>query len=118
MKGKHNSHAAAALTALGHVYQAIGDHQNALASHKQCIQIVKQSGDQLAEAREIGNCGTVYMSSGNFEKAIECHLEHVKLAKLMRNKVEEARAYSNLASAHHANRKYEQAMQFYEHVLR
>lgn len=39
---------------LGHVYTAIGDYSNALASHKQCVQLVKQIGDRLQEAREIG----------------------------------------------------------------
>lgn len=33
-----------ALTSLGHVYTAIGDYQNALATHKQCVQLVKQLG--------------------------------------------------------------------------
>ncbi len=67
-----------------------------MASHKQCLQLVRQIGDPLAEAREIANVGAVYLASEDFEKAIECHLEHVKLAKLLGNKAEEARAYSNL----------------------
>ena len=54
MKQKLRPTAATALSNLGHVYTAIGDYPNALASHKQCVLIVKQSGDQLWEAREIG----------------------------------------------------------------
>ena len=96
MKCEHTLQAALALTSLGHVYSSIGDLNNSLASHKHCLKLVRQIGDQLAEAREIGNVGAVYLASGDFEKALECHLEHVKLAKLLGNKAEEARAYSNL----------------------
>ncbi|KAH9507040.1 Tetratricopeptide repeat protein 28 [Dermatophagoides farinae] len=119
MKHKHSEQAALALTSLGHVYSAIGDLKNALSSHQQCLQIIRQlGGDPLAEAREIGNVGSVHLAAGAFEKAIECHLEHVKLAKLLGNKTEEARAYSNLGSAYHYRRQYEQAIQFHEQVLR
>ncbi|OTF82303.1 Rapsynoid-like protein [Euroglyphus maynei] len=119
MKHKHSEQAALALTSLGHVYSAIGDFKNALSSHQQCLQIIRQlGGDPLAEAREIGNVGSVHLAAGEFEKAIECHLEHVKLSKLLGNKAEEARAYSNLGSAYHYRRQYEQAIQFHEQVLR
>lgn len=56
MKCKDTQAGIAALTSLGHVYTATGDYPNALASHKQCVQLVKQIGDRLQEAREIGNC--------------------------------------------------------------
>jgi len=54
MKLKLSSTASTALSNLGHVYTAIGDYPNALASHKQCVLLVKQSTDKLWEAREIG----------------------------------------------------------------
>lgn len=54
MKLKLKPTAATALSNLGHVYTAVGDYPNALASHKQCVLLVKQSGDKLWEAREIG----------------------------------------------------------------
>lgn len=64
----------------GHVYTAIGDYPNALASHKQCLQLVKQLGERLPEAREVGNVGAVYLAMGDFEAAVECHMEqYVKL---------------------------------------
>ena len=48
MKCKDSHAAASALTSLGHVYTAIGDYQNALASHKQCVDMVKtQLNDKL-----------------------------------------------------------------------
>lgn len=54
MKLKLKETAAAALSNLGHVYTAVGDYPNALASHKQCVLLVKQCRDKLWEAREIG----------------------------------------------------------------
>ena len=94
MKCKDSQAAAAALTSLGHVYTSIGDYQNALASHKQCVELVRtQLDDKLQEAREIGNVGAVYLAIGDFDKAVECHMDHLSLAEALDNKVEAARAY-------------------------
>lgn len=71
----------------GHVYTAIGDYPNALASHKQCVQLVKQMGDKLQEAREIGNVGAVYLAMGEFESAVDCHTQHLRLARRLGNQV-------------------------------
>uniref|UniRef100_A0A8D0P6W2 Tetratricopeptide repeat protein 28 n=1 Tax=Sus scrofa TaxID=9823 RepID=A0A8D0P6W2_PIG len=62
-----------ALSSLGHVYTAIGDYPNALASHKQCVLLAKQSKDELSEARELGNMGAVYIAMGDFENAVQSH---------------------------------------------
>lgn len=75
------------ICSLGHVYTAIGDYPNALASHKQCVQLVKQIGEVLQEAREIGNVGAVYLAMGEFESALDCHMQHLKLSKKLGNKV-------------------------------
>lgn len=75
------------VTVVGHVYTAIGDYPNALASHKQCVQLEKQQGDKLQEAREIGNVGAVYLAMGEFESAVDCHNQHLRLAKRLGNKV-------------------------------
>lgn len=72
----------------GHVYTAIGDYPNALASHKQCVQLVKQMGDKLQEAREIGNVGAVYLAMGEFESAVDCHTQHLRLARRLGNQVQ------------------------------
>lgn len=74
----------------GHVYTAIGDYPNALASHKQCVQLVKQMGDRLQEAREIGNVGAVYLAMGEFESAVDCHTQHLRLARRLGNQVEQS----------------------------
>ena len=56
------------------------------------MQLVKQMGDKLQEAREIGNVGAVYLAMGDFDSAVDCHMEHLRIAKQLSNKVEEARA--------------------------
>ena len=99
--------ASSALSSLGHVYTAIGDYPNALASHKQCVLLAKQSKDELSEARELGNMGAVYIAMGDFENAVQCHEQHLKIAKDLGNKREEARAYSNLGSAYHYRRNFD-----------
>lgn len=97
MKFKDSQAAASALTSLGHVYTAIADYSNALASHKQCVQLVKQMGDRLQEAREIGNVGAVYLAQGDFESAQDCHTKHLRLARKLNNQVEEARGNFNFS---------------------
>ena len=81
----------------GHVYTAIGDYPNALASHKQCVQLVKQMGDKLQEAREIGNVGAVYLAMGDFDSAVDCHMEHLRIAKQLNNKV--GHCYCNICTS-------------------
>ena len=104
---------------MGHVYTATGDYHNALASHKQCVELIRNHlNDRLAEAREIGNVGAVYLAMGDFDKSQECHMEHLGLAQALNNKTEEARAYSNLGSSYHYKRNYEQATLFHNNVLR
>ncbi|KAJ8260857.1 hypothetical protein COCON_G00165800 [Conger conger] len=109
--------ASSALSSLGHVYTAIGDYPNALASHKQCVILAKQSKDQLSEARELGNMGAVYIAMGDFANAVQCHEEHLGIAKALVNKREEARAYSNLGSAYHYRRDFDKAMSYHTRVL-
>lgn len=109
--------ASSALSSLGHVYTAIGDYPNALASHKQCVLLAKQSKDELSEARELGNMGAVYIAMGDFENAVQCHEQHLGIAKAMGNQREEARAYSNLGSAYHYRRNFDKAMSYHNHVL-
>lgn len=109
--------ASSALSSLGHVYTAIGDYPNALASHKQCVLLAKQSKDELSEARELGNMGAVYIAMGDFENAVQCHEQHLRIAKDLGSKREEARAYSNLGSAYHYRRNFDKAMSYHNCVL-
>uniref|UniRef100_A0A3P9MHN7 Tetratricopeptide repeat domain 28 n=1 Tax=Oryzias latipes TaxID=8090 RepID=A0A3P9MHN7_ORYLA len=61
------------VVSLGHVYTAIGDYPNALASHKQCVLLARQDQCQLTEARQLGNMGAVYTALGDFNNAVQCH---------------------------------------------
>lgn len=71
-----------ALSSLGHVYMAIGDYPNSLASHKQCVLLARQTQCQLAEARQLGNMGAVYTALGDFTNAVQCHEQHLSIAKV------------------------------------
>lgn len=71
-----------ALSSLGHVYTAIGDYPNALASHKQCVLLARQTQCQLSEARQLGNMGAVYTALGDFTNAVQCHEQHLGIAKV------------------------------------
>lgn len=71
-----------ALSSLGHVYTSIGDYPNALASHKQCVLLARQTQCQLSEARQLGNMGAVYTALGDFTNAVQCHEQHLSIAKV------------------------------------
>lgn len=71
-----------ALNSLGHVYTAIGDFPNALASHKQCVLLARQTQCQLSEARQLGNMGAVYTALGDFTNAVQCHEQHLDISKV------------------------------------
>lgn len=74
--------ASGALSSLGHVYTAIGDYPNALASHKQCVLLARQTRCQLSEARQLGDMGAVYTALGDFPNAVQCHEQHLDIAKV------------------------------------
>ena len=74
--------ASGALSSLGHVYTSIGDYPNALASHKQCVLLARQSQCRLSEARQLGNVGAVYTALGDFTNALQCHEQHLEVAKV------------------------------------
>uniref|UniRef100_A0AAZ3R4T9 CHAT domain-containing protein n=1 Tax=Oncorhynchus tshawytscha TaxID=74940 RepID=A0AAZ3R4T9_ONCTS len=109
--------ASAALSSLGHVYTAIADYPNALASHKQCVLLARQTQCPLSEARQLGNMGAVYTALGDFTNAMQCHQQHLDIAKTLGNGPEEARAYSNLGSAHHSQRDFDKAVSYHTLVL-
>ena len=64
------------------MYTSIGDYPNALASHKQCVLLARQSQCQLSEARQLGNVGAVYTALGDFANALKCHEQHLEVAKV------------------------------------
>uniref|UniRef100_A0AAQ6IQ82 Tetratricopeptide repeat protein 28 n=3 Tax=Anabas testudineus TaxID=64144 RepID=A0AAQ6IQ82_ANATE len=117
MKLKDREAASAALSSLGHVYTAIGDYPNSLASHKQCVLLARQTQCQLSEARQLGNMGAVYTALGDFTNAVQCHEQHLEIAKTLENRREEARAYSNLGSAYHSQRDFDKAISYHTRVL-
>ncbi|KAF0046073.1 hypothetical protein F2P81_002602 [Scophthalmus maximus] len=104
-------------SSLGHVYTAIGDYPNALASHKQCVLLARQTQCQLSEARQLGNMGAVYTALGDFTNAVQCHDQHLDIAKTLDIRREEARAYSNLGSAYHSQRDFDKAISYHTRVL-
>ena len=72
MKCKDSHAAASALTSLGHVYTAIGDYQNALASHKQCVEMVRT---QLNDKLQVNHYDVIYQNLGNI-KILVAKLEY------------------------------------------
>ncbi|KAK6315724.1 hypothetical protein J4Q44_G00132480 [Coregonus suidteri] len=116
-RGPQPEAASGALSSLGHVYTAIADYPNALASHKQCVLLARQTQCPLSEARQLGNMGAVYTALGDFTNAMQCHQQHLDIAKTLGNGPEEARAYSNLGSAHHSQRDFDKAVSYHTLVL-
>ncbi|XP_032226539.2 tetratricopeptide repeat protein 28 isoform X2 [Nematostella vectensis] len=116
MKIKDLHSAALALSSLGHVYVAVNDYSNALASHRQASQLYKEMGERLSEGRELGNIGAVHVLLLQYDQAIHCHQEHLKIAVELGDSAEEGRAYSNLGSAYHCKRDYSKAIQFHKLV--
>ncbi|KAJ8332251.1 hypothetical protein SKAU_G00427960 [Synaphobranchus kaupii] len=128
--GSENAAASSALSSLGHVYTAIGDFPNALASHKQCVILAKQCKDQLSEARELGNMGAVYIAMGDFANAVQCHEEHLGISKAMSYHTHvlelaqelaerpiEMRAYAGLGHAARCMQDLERAKQYHQQQL-
>ncbi|GBP96131.1 Tetratricopeptide repeat protein 28 [Eumeta japonica] len=117
--------AASALTSLGHVYTAIGDYPNALASHKQCVQLVKQMGAKLQEAREIETSKKLGLTPiwALYPLQEELHSSHNTMSKCcvslktLGDRAIEARAYAGLGHAARCAGEYTQAKKWHERQL-
>ncbi len=62
------------LGGLGNVYQSLGQYQQAIEYHHQCLKIAREIGDspeRIEEARTLVNLGNAYQSLGEYQQAIE-----------------------------------------------
>ncbi len=70
-----------ALTALAHVYVALGYHTKAAQSLELALTLVQQSGDPARQAAVMGAIGQVYLAAGQLEAASEYLTDGLTLAR-------------------------------------
>ena len=87
---------AAALTNLGFVDAALGQHPEALQAQQQALAFYRRARDRDGEARALDNLGVVQRNLGRFDDAYTTELQALALLRAIGDRDGEARALGNL----------------------
>jgi len=61
------------LANIGLVHRSLGEHQQALDTMQESLNIFQEMGDNLRVAKSLGNMGGVYVALGDKEQAYNCY---------------------------------------------
>jgi CHAT domain-containing protein/Flp pilus assembly protein TadD len=101
---------------LAGVYISLGEPDEALASHRQVLELQRALGDRRGEARTLHNLGVLYGNLGEFGQALEAYTPALALFRQSGDRIWEAAllhnrgvAYNGLGDFEHALADLEQA---------
>jgi len=96
--------------AVGHVRQAIGFHEQALA-------VAREIGNRQMESNQLGSLGFDYRTLGQVEQSIGFHEQSLTIAREIGNRQAESVQLGNLGNAHRFLGRVELAIKFYKEAL-
>ena len=99
---------------LGNLYDARGEHDQALHHHRLALRLRREAGDKFGEAGSLNNIGNVQYQLGRFEDALQSHQDGLVLRKELRNPVAMGASLSNIGLILFVLERHEEA----EHTLR
>lgn len=115
----------AGLNAIGHVHVARNDFTCALTSHSNCLEILKQLGDnEFAQFKELLSIGHIHTMLNDLNAAEERYNEAILLLKSPAKISQEIQhegsvmVYFNLAYLSLKKQSFPEAKQYYEHVIK
>jgi len=103
---------------IAHVYQALGDHVQALNYLTQAKEVAKILFPQTRMAAVLNDIGVVYLEQSDYRKASESLEESLRIFTRMNNKREIARNLLNLAVLAQRQGNYEAASKGFQESLR
>eukprot|EP00116_Pleurobrachia_bachei_P000944 sb/3461206/ len=111
---KSRKQARLALGSIGHCYTALGDLEQALTCHQQCVDLATEAGDKVSVAQEYGSLS---QELGLLEEALSAHKKHLVKALEMRDRAAEGRVYGNLGNIHCAMGHFNKAIKLHHQAL-
>lgn len=109
---------AEALSALGTVYQQMGEFSTALRYHQQDLEIAEQLSIAALQSRACGNLGAVHEALGNFEQAVRYQEQNLSVAASTNDQLAKTLAYSSLGRVHQLLGNKTQAIAYLTQGLR
>ena len=95
----------------------LGNHKNALDSHKVEMQLCKKFSNQAALAYAYGNVGTVYTAMGQYKLAAVNHDQHLKLAQNLSDNVSKLASIKQIGDMYMHKEEFLTAVKFYQQHL-
>lgn len=90
---------------LGNAYFYMEDYLKALEYHNRDVELVHESGDEIAEAKACGNLGNTYKMLGKFNEAIVNCKRYLEISRKLHDEQGKARALYNLGNVYHTQGK-------------
>ncbi|MEH2151736.1 tetratricopeptide repeat protein, partial [Nostoc sp.] len=107
----------AALTNLGNAYLLLGQYQQAIEFHQQCLNIAREIGDRNTQGKSLANLGNAYNSLGQYERAIEFFQQSLDIAREIGDRNTQGLSLMNLGNAYFFLGQYQQAIEFLQQSL-
>jgi len=98
--------------------QDLGEHQAALESYLQSLEISRFIEDRERESMALSALGTLYFDLGDKHKAIDCYHAALNYARSRLDSSNEAAVLVNLGVAHKALRENAKAIEYYHQALK
>lgn len=102
---------------IGAIQFYLGQYENAARSYSQSLSIVREIGDETAEAPCLFNIATTLLERGIYRKAAEYYQMTLSIAKRLDDKDVQARVYHRLGELHQRWEQTVEAERFYQKSL-
>lgn len=93
-------------------YMSLGQYRESLEYAQQSLALARQSGNQGAEAKVLGNLGNINYRMGNINQALEYIQLALALSRQLGDKVVEARQLGNLGNIHSDLQQHQLAIDY------
>ncbi|MBC7911416.1 MAG: tetratricopeptide repeat protein [Pyrinomonadaceae bacterium] len=108
---------AAALTMLGSLHAAFGEHQQALDYFNQSLPMSQAIGDASSEANTLGNIGGIYDNLGEDQKALDYYNRSLALFQKIGDRKGEGAVISNMGKVYDELGEKQKALEYYQRAL-
>lgn len=98
---------------LGVYYWIISDYAESIKFHEKAMEIRKEMGNKIGQAKSLNNLGLVYKAQGDYSGALNNYFEALKIAIELGNKDLISTDLSNIGTAYHDMKDYKKAIDFY-----
>ena len=96
----------------------LGDLEGALDDTRQALDLARQTGDAVSQARQLNTTGNVYKEMGEFRRALEAYQQSLKLAREKNEKLGEAFVLNNISGVYELQGDYRLAADYAVRSLR